>query len=485
MESNYNILPIIEKNREIQVPNLYNDVNNSKGIKRFLKKAVYKSVSWLFHPLLDFLQLKTDANIHILHNLNQYAIDLEKAVIAHKAAIEKLTVELRENEYALMYTRRELNEKLGSIARDTIRTKWRFMDYILSMTDNSDREIQCGICKYKNDVKTFETIETDCIFEGGHLVRYICPDCGVIFGPLKFSDLNEQEFDDDYTVHYSGFSEGDSTDKEIAAFMQLRPEKGKSYLNYGCGSWSSSIEELHNDGYIIYGYDPYSNDSKGNPYIITDREELGKMRFDGLFSNNLLEHLPDPAKELEFMKSLLNRPTAKMAHSTGCYKYMFEFTRFHMYFFTGRSLDIISENAGLTYGELIKDEKWEDFLCYVFSRKEAVPINYLPKMLLSGEGEVRKGEIIIKPAGIMHGPYIMLPKGEYKLRMVIDIADDTNEFTLAVTVGNGKDTIFEADIVDGENIIDIVLTETYHGMEFAIHNNSTDKEIVINAIETL
>jgi len=463
MKDKNDIYSLIEKDRDIKVPDINYEIDNTKGIKRFIKKVIYKPVSWIFQPILDYLQDKNDVNANVLQQLKSM-----------EASINKLTEELKENE-----------RKLGSIARDTIRTKWRFMDYTLPLTDISDREIQCGICKYKNEVKTFKTLETDCKFEGGHLIRYVCPECGVIFGPLKFSDQTEQELDDDYIVHYTGFNEGDSTDKEIAAFMQLKPEKGKTYLNYGCGSWSNSIKELQDEGYIIYGYDPYPGDSTGNPFIIKKREELRKMWFDGLFSNDLLEHLPDPAKELAFMKSLLNHPSAKMAHSTSCYKYMYEYTRFHMYFFTGRSLDVITENAGLTHGELIADEKLEDFLCYIFSMKENT-INYFPHMYINFQAvEPIDGKIFIRPGDIFCGPYIQLPKSEYKLRMNIEIPDDVSEIMLTVTANCGRVVIFETKLKDGENIIDLTLTETYKELEFVIRNEMLDKNIVVSEMEIL
>ena len=459
MEDNKN-LSVADKNRNIKVPDINEEINNTKGLKRIMKKVIYKPFSWMFKPLLSYLQ---DNNAEVMLQLKEM-----------NETVEQLTEELKDRE-----------KKFNSLARDIIRTKWRFVDYLASQNDNSDREIECGICRYKNKVKSFKTIEADCDFEGGHLVRYICPECGVIFGPLKFADLSEQEFDDDYVVHYSGFKEGDSTDKEIAAFMQLKPEKNKTYLNYGCGSWSSSIKALQDEGYVIYGYDPYSGDSKGNPFIVTERKELKKMRFDGIFSNNLLEHLPDPAQELIFMKSLLSNTSAKMAHSTGCYEYMFEYTRFHMYFFTGRSLDVLAENAGLTHGELIRDEKWEDFLCYVFSMKEDT-INYLHQMYINfQEVELNEGKVIIKPGDIFHGPYIQLPKSEYKLRIDIALPDEINEIPLLITVGSGKAVILETVLKDGENLVDLVLTEVYKDMEFLVRNKTTDSEIIIKSLEMI
>ena len=64
------------------------------------------------------------------------------------------------------------------------------------------------------------------------------------------------------------------------------------------------------------------------------------------FSNDLIEHLQNPVEELCFMKSLL-KPDGKMYHATGCYEYAFEYTRFHLFFFLGRSLQLLAQKSGL------------------------------------------------------------------------------------------------------------------------------------------
>ena len=36
-----------------------------------------------------------------------------------------------------------------------------------------------------------------------------------------------------------------------------------------------------------------------------------------------------------------------MAHATPCYEYLYEYTRFHLFFFAGKSKDLLLEKAGL------------------------------------------------------------------------------------------------------------------------------------------
>ena len=263
----------------------------------------------------------------------------------------------------------EQQRVIGAAARDLMRTKWQLRDHLAEKTDLSGRMIRCGICGYEAKEGTFKTVETDCIFAGGHLKRYECPECGCIFGPLKFRDQTESEFSDDYTVHYAGFFETDCTWKERWAFELLHPRKDGVYLDYGCGKWSHTIQELREEGYEVWGYEPYAADVD-NPYIITDRETLEKMRFDGIFSNDLLEHLADPVADMKFMAGLLRGADSRIAHNTSCYAYKYEFTRFHMYFFTGRSVQVLAERAGLQVVGCVNELETKDLYCYIYAPKE-------------------------------------------------------------------------------------------------------------------
>ena len=263
----------------------------------------------------------------------------------------------------------EQQRVIGAAARDLMRTKWQLRDHLAEQTDMSERIIRCGICGHEAKEGSFKAVETDCIFGGGHLKRYECPECGCIFGPLKFRDQTESEFSDDYTVHYAGFFETDCTWKERFAFELLHPRKDGVYLDYGCGKWSHTINELREEGYEVWGYEPYASDVD-NPYIITDRETLEKMRFDGIFSNDLLEHLSDPVADMRFMAGLLKSADSRIAHNTSCYAYKYEFTRFHMFFFTGRSVEVLAEKAGLRIAGCVNELEAKDLYCYIYAPKE-------------------------------------------------------------------------------------------------------------------
>ena len=191
----------------------------------------------------------------------------------------------------------------------------------------------------------FNSFETQCQFGGGRLLRHQCPACDVIFGPAKMLELNAAELSAEYDWHYRIFTEGDSTDQEIRAFYALDPQPGGHYLNYGAGAWSRSVELLRAQGWHITAYEP-TQSAQQQPGLVTRPEELATLRFDGIYSNNVLEHLRHPVDELRHLASLL-KPGARMSHATPCYEYLYEYTRFHLFFYLGRSRRYLAEQAGL------------------------------------------------------------------------------------------------------------------------------------------
>ena len=158
-------------------------------------------------------------------------------------------------------------------------------------------------------------------------------------------ELSAAELSAEYDWHYRIFTEGDSTDQEIRAFYALDPQPGGHYLNYGAGAWSRSVELLRAQGWNITAYEP-TQSAQQQPGLVTRPEELARLRFDGIYSNNVLEHLRHPVDELRHLASLL-KPGARMSHATPCYEYLYEYTRFHLFFYLGRSRRYLAEQAGL------------------------------------------------------------------------------------------------------------------------------------------
>jgi ubiquinone/menaquinone biosynthesis C-methylase UbiE len=63
---------------------------------------------------------------------------------------------------------------------------------------------------------------------------------------------------------------------------------------------------------------------------VTRREEISAS-FDGIFSNNVIEHFRDPVAQFEEFRRVL-KPGGVMAHSSPCYEYAYSCTRFHTLF---------------------------------------------------------------------------------------------------------------------------------------------------------
>jgi hypothetical protein len=231
--------------------------------------------------------------------------------------------------------------------RVATRIRW-FVNNTIDDVSIQPEKLICPICNFQDFHHEFRVYESQCIFKGGKLVRHECPSCGVIFGTQRMLALSEAELSKEYKSHYSCYDElGDSTEKEVEAFYLLNPLKQGVYLNFGCGRWNKTIDKMRNLGYEMWGFEPYSA-SPGDRFIINDFETLNSMKFDGIISNDLIEHLRYPDKTLMLMASLLKKGGC-MVHRTHCYQYLCEYTRFHLYFFTGNSLSEVCNKAGISY----------------------------------------------------------------------------------------------------------------------------------------
>jgi hypothetical protein len=203
--------------------------------------------------------------------------------------------------------------------------------------------------------------ESACISEGGEITRHQCPQCDVIFGSSLMLSLSAGELTHEYEWHYRVFSEGDSTEQELRAFHALNPERDKKYVNWGSGAWSRSIEVLRADGWQVFGFEPHGSAGGEGDAILNSLDELIALKPDGIYSNNVLEHLRHPVDELKTMSSLLPAG-GMMSHATPCFEYRFEFTRFHLFFFLGRSREFLTDRAGLQRVDYVADGDFMNLL---------------------------------------------------------------------------------------------------------------------------
>ena len=238
-----------------------------------------------------------------------------------------------------------LGEVKDEILKDNIRCRWQVLDAMDGLLYPPTYPVKCLICGHEAPKSSYEVKMSECIYSGGRLERFVCPDCGCIFGPLKILSMDERQLAAEYRQSYAVYPEWDTTVLELAAFEALNPDKGGTYLNYGAGAWNKTTAQLREKGWNVYDYEPYAP-AQANAWVFKSFDEVRKMRFDGLFSNDLIEHLRHPTDDLRSMASLL-KEGGRMVHGTRCYDYAYEFTRFHLFFPVGGSLDRLAANAGL------------------------------------------------------------------------------------------------------------------------------------------
>ena len=201
--------------------------------------------------------------------------------------------------------------------------------------------LTCAICKHTDLTDHFEKLHSNDIFNAGILTRHQCPNCGLIFGDLRFLSLSEQEIQEDYDDAYSYFAEGDTVPYIMNNLNSLDLFKNKklSYLDYACGI-GKMIPILKNVGYNIYGYDKYvKNDNVLN--------NIDGMKFDVIYANNFIEHITHPIEDIQLILNHLNDDGHLIMMSDCIDEYMIEYTHFHVYFYTGNSFHVLCDKLNL------------------------------------------------------------------------------------------------------------------------------------------
>jgi hypothetical protein len=188
------------------------------------------------------------------------------------------------------------------------------------------------------------------IFTSNDVIRVKCENCSSIFGPISIIKTENLEYY--YKLAYSFFKEGDTSGMQRDVLLALKPTKSGKYLNYACGIvWGTHLQRLIDTyNFDIYGYDFTIKDP-------TDRL-LNKlddsMVFDGLGSNNYIEHIQKPYDQFREWNRML-KIGATMVHQ-GCFAYDIGFTPFHILYLSEKGLKIICEKTGfelLSYSSTI------------------------------------------------------------------------------------------------------------------------------------
>lgn len=321
---------------------------------------LYTVVSALLAPFNLVLIRRTtlDRVMDQLHGLQQQAA-IKPTVVPTEPALEEALHAISSVQTA------KTVELKQTLLRHQIASKWNVVDFLERHGAEPLHTRKCPLCHHEASQTEFSARESHCIFGGGVLRRYQCPACDLVFGPDKIFGLTPQELSQDYEWHYQVYQEGDSTAQELRAFHAMNPVRDGCYLNYGAGAWSRSVHILRQEGWQVYAYEPHASASAGGEYAIQGKTALSAMRFDGIYSNNVLEHLRHPVQDLSYLRTLL-KPGGCMAHATPCFEYLYEFTRFHLCFFLGRSREILAKKAGLEMRNYIHDG---EFMCGIFESR--------------------------------------------------------------------------------------------------------------------
>jgi SAM-dependent methyltransferase len=246
-----------------------------------------------------------------------------------------------------------LERHIALLEAYSVEAFWTALDRTYEATLR-DRELFCIVCGRSGPRSDFAVLTDRCMFGGGTLERYQCPACDAVFGPQKYLDLSEEFVSRDYALLYTRYNETNSLVSEIRTFRSLDLKPGGLYLNWGCGAWSETIRRLRAEGFEVWGFEPSA--PAAGPHIVASRDQIS-ARFDGIFSNNVIEHFRDPVRQFAEFHHFL-KPGGMMAHSSPCYEYAYTVTRFHTLFLIGRSADVLAERTGFRVKKRTKDGEY-------------------------------------------------------------------------------------------------------------------------------
>ena len=231
-----------------------------------------------------------------------------------------------------------------------IRGFWFTQDRIDSFS-LATRRFKCIVCDYEDERDGFEILQSECMFNGGKLERYKCPNCDCVFGAQKFLDLDETMIGLDYQLLYSRYRENETAHLEDRTFRSLQPIRGGVYINWGAGAWNDTTVRLREEGFDVWSYEPSAPSTA--KFVAKTVGEIS-VKLAGIFSNNVIEHFPNPIEQFRQFHGLL-LDGGRMAHSSPCYEYAYPFTRFHTVFLLGRSPEVLAERTGFRITDRVQD----------------------------------------------------------------------------------------------------------------------------------
>jgi SAM-dependent methyltransferase len=205
------------------------------------------------------------------------------------------------------------------------------------------KELKCIICDNIDIYDNYKKIYATDIFCAGTLIRHQCPNCDLIFGDLRFFNLTEEEIQKDHDDTYSYFTEGENTSCQLNSLLSLSIDimknKNLKFLDYACGSFKM-YNVLKKKGINITGYDKYVS----GPNTLNN---IDGLKFDIIYSNNFIEHLTDPIKQISEILNYLNYDGYLIFISDCIDEYKIEYTHFHLYYYLGKSFQLLCDKLNL------------------------------------------------------------------------------------------------------------------------------------------
>ena len=126
-----------------------------------------------------------------------------------------------------------------------------------------------------------------------------------------------------------------------------------------------STHILRSQGRCIFAYVPHDNKVSNYDHEIKSKADLLKIKFDGVLSNNVLEHIRHPLAELDFIKNILKLDVLT-THVISFFEYAYEYKRFRLFFYLGRSRELLAKKLNL---EIMDFEVDGNFMCLLYKNK--------------------------------------------------------------------------------------------------------------------
>lgn len=223
------------------------------------------------------------------------------------------------------------------MSKNRLIDRWKNINININLKDKNT-EICCYICDFNININSCKIYKDNDIFEAGELIRYQCPNCDVIFGDLRFLNMEMDEISKDYEDLYSYYEEGDTSKYILDVLNILNLGKEKKYLDYACGKKETTLNLLNNNGYNTYGFDNYVK--MEHPKFLSTINQ--NIKYDVVYSSNFIEHVINPIDDLNKLINLLNI-NGKLVMISSCWEYCYSFTHYHTFFFIGKSIKYLCD----------------------------------------------------------------------------------------------------------------------------------------------